>query len=172
MVGLVAAGLLSLAVVQVAIIALLPTPGAVPDLVIVAALALAHARGPWAGGLAGAWAGLMLDLVPPAAGPLGGWMLVLGIVGVALGWIVATNRPGPLTSMMLLAASVGLAVLGRAAVLWFAGTPVEVGPALVPALASTAWGLLLAPGALMLASRRAARPTAPVRTVPVELGSP
>jgi rod shape-determining protein MreD len=171
MVGLVAVGLLGLVVVQVAIVALLPTPVAVPDLVIVAVLALAHAHGPWVGGLAGAWAGLMLDLVPPAAGPLGGWMLVLGLVGTALGRIAATNRPGPFTSMVLLAVAVGLAVLGRAAVLWFAGTPVEVVPALVPALASAAWGLLLAPVALLLASRRAARPTAPARTVPMELGT-
>lgn len=171
MVGLVAAGLLGLVVVQVAVVAFLPTPVAVPDLVLVAVLALAHAHGPWAGGLAGAWAGLMLDLVPPAAGPLGGWMLVLGLVGAALGRIVATNRPGPFTSMALLAVAVGLAVLGRAMVLWFAGTPLELVPALVPALASAGWGLVLAPVALLLASRNAARPTAPARTVPAELGA-
>jgi hypothetical protein len=113
----------------------------------------------------------MLDLVPPAAGPLGGWMLVLGLVGAALGRIVATNRPGPFTSMALLAVAVGLAVLGRAMVLWFAGTPLELVPALVPALASAGWGLVLAPVALLLASRNAARPTAPARTVPAELGA-
>lgn len=169
-VGLVALGLVGLIVVQVAVVAFLPTPVAVPDLVLVAVLALAHAHGPWVGGLAGAWAGLMLDLVPPAAGPLGGWMLVLGLVGAALGRIVATNRPGPFASMALLAGAVGVAVAARAVVLWFAGTPVEVLPGLLVAIVSAGWGLLLAPVVLLLASRAAARPTAPARTVPVELG--
>lgn len=170
-VGLVALGLVGLVVVQVAVVTFLPTPVAVPDLVLVAVLALAHAHGPWLGGLAGAWAGLMLDLIPPAAGPLGGWMLVLGLVGAALGQVVATNRPGPFTSMALLAMGAGLAVLARAAVLWFAGTPVDALPSLVLAVASAAWGLLLAPVALLVASRSAERATAPARIVPAELGA-
>jgi rod shape-determining protein MreD len=163
---------MGLVVLQVAIVAFLPTPVAVPDLVLVAVLALAHVHGPWVGGLAGAWAGLMLDLIPPAAGPLGGWMLVLGLVGAALGRIAATNRPGPFTSMGLLAVGVGVAVLARAAILWFAGTPEGVSSALVLASVSAGWGLLLAPVALLVTSRGAARPTAPVRIVPAELGSP
>ena len=61
--------LVILAIAQVSLVNFLPTPWAVPDLVVVAVLAVAIARGPLIGGLVGAGAGLILDLIPPAAGP-------------------------------------------------------------------------------------------------------
>ena len=92
-------GLAGLVLLQVTLVAFLPTPVTAPDLVVVAVLALAIARGPVVGGLAGAWSGLLLDLVPPAAGVLGGWMLVLGLAGYVLGRVAATFRPGPLAAL-------------------------------------------------------------------------
>ncbi|MGB8021891.1 MAG: hypothetical protein WCF04_11735, partial [Candidatus Nanopelagicales bacterium] len=115
-------------------------------------LAAAYARGPLAGGLAGAWAGLLLDMLPPAAGPLGGWLLVLVAVGAGMGQAVATGRPGPFGAMLLMAAGAAAAVLARTAVLWFAGVPVAPSAGLA-ALASGGYGLLLAPAALLVAAR-------------------
>lgn len=163
--------LLGLVLVQVALVAFVPTPWAAPDLVVVAVLALAHAHGSWVGGLAGAWAGLLLDLVPPAAGPLGGWMLVLALAGTVLGRVVAAGRPGPFASMVLLSAGAGLVVLARAAVLWFAGSPAGPG-ALAVAAAAALYGLVLAPAALLVVSRPRSRATTPVRTVPPEVVAP
>ena len=169
-VAVLGAVLVGLALVQGAILSFLPTPGAVPDVVTVAVLAVACGYGPVAGGLAGAWAGLVLDLVPPAAGPMGGWILVLACVGAALGRVVATRRPGPWGSMLLLALSAGVVVLARAAVLWFAGAGLSSD---VPAtaLAAVAYGLLLAPLALLVVVRDPASRSAPIRTVPTQVGA-
>ena len=166
-----ALALAGLVLVQVSLVAFLPTPLVVPDVVIVAVLAVAHAHGSVVGGLAGAWAGLLLDLAPPAAGPLGGWTLVLCAAGAALGRVADINRPGPFGSMVLLSLGTGLAVLARTAVVWFGGAPIGPG-ALGLAAASALYALLLAPLALLLVSRRPARSTAPVRVVPPEVVAP
>jgi rod shape-determining protein MreD len=155
--------LVVLALVQVSIIDFLPTPWAVPDLVVVAVLALAIAHGPLAGGLVGAGVGLVLDLIPPASGPLGGWMLVLAVVGAVVARVAETYRPGPFAAMLLLALGAGAAVVLRSAVLWFAGSSVDA-TVLVAAAASAGWALLLAPLALLLVTRSTGQvPPGPVR---------
>ncbi len=166
--GLVLAGLVAL---HVGLVALLPLPVAVPDVVIVAVLTLGLAHGGVAGGLAGLWAGLLLDLVPPAAGPLGGWMLVLGLGGAAAGRLAGTLRPGPLGAMAVVAAGTGVVVLARSAVLWFSGA-VPAGSPVAVAAVSAALALLLAPLALLVTARDRPRPTAAVRTVPREVVVP
>jgi hypothetical protein len=165
------AGLLALVLIQVTLVSALPTPWAVPDLVVVLVLALGHARGPLVGGSAGLWAGLMLDLVPPAAGPLAGWTLVLGSVGILMGRASVALRPGPFGALALLAGGTGIVVLAREGVLWFAGDPVRA-DSLGIALASAVYALLLAPVALLLVTPRAHPSTAPVRTVPPEVAAP
>lgn len=156
-VAIIVLGFVVLALVQVSMLDFIPTPWAVPDLVVVAVLALAIARGPLAGGLVGAWAGLILDLIPPAAGPLGGWMLVLAVAGAVLGRVAESYRPGPIAAMLLLSATAGVTVLLRGAVVWFAGSPAP-GPILGSAVVGALWALVLAPLALLLVSR-------PARTV-------
>lgn len=141
------------ALLQVTLISVIPIRPAGPDLVVITVLAVAHARGAIVGGLLGAWAGFVLDVIPPAAGPLGGWMLVLAVVGTATGRAVAAGRPGPVGAMVILSVGAGAAVLGRAAVLWFAGaTPAP--DVLAAVAAGAAWGLLLAPLALLLGTPR------------------
>jgi rod shape-determining protein MreD len=63
--------------VQVSVLARLPLPGATPDLVLLAVVALALAHGPGFGLVAGFAAGLGSDLVPPADHAVGRWALVL-----------------------------------------------------------------------------------------------
>jgi hypothetical protein len=165
---LAAAVLAGLALVQVTVLAWLPAPLAAADLVVVAVLALAHARGPLAGAAAGAWSGALLDLLPPAAGPLGGWVLILGLAGLSFGHVVRSGRPGPFTSMLMLALAAGLVALMRAAVLWFAGVPASPG-SLSVALTGAAGALVLAPLALLLAPgrRRTVRIPGDAPAVPV-----
>jgi rod shape-determining protein MreD len=158
-----AVGLVVLALVQVSIINFLPTPWAVPDVVVVAVLALAIAHGPLVGGLVGASAGLLLDLIPPASGPVGGWMLVLAVAGAVVGRVAGTYRPGPFAAMILLSLGAGAVVLMRSAVLWFAGSSVDA-TILLAAVASAAWALVLAPLALLVVTRSTGRiPRAAVR---------
>jgi hypothetical protein len=169
---LTALALLALVLVQVTLLAFLPTPVVVPDLVVVAVLAVAVASGPThgpvPGGLVGVGAGMLLDLVPPAAGPLGAWTLVLGGAGLVVGRVAQAARPGPVAAMVLVALGAGAAVLARTAVLWFTGVPVGWS-ALAVAAASAGYALLLAPLALLAAAPRTPLRTAPVRTVPAAL---
>lgn len=170
----VALGLVAAVLGQVTLVAFLPTPVAVPDLVLATVVVLGLVHGSHVGGLAGLWAGLLLDVVPPAAGPIGGWMLVLGLTGAASGRVGAALRPGPFAAMVLAATGVAAAVVGRALVLWFAGSGASSGAlaTLGVAAASGGYGLLLAPVALLLLWRPVQRRTAPVRTVPREVTAP
>ncbi len=146
-----------LGLVQVTLVDFLPTPGAVPDLVTVAVLALAVAHGPFVAALAGAGAGLVLDVIPPATGPLGAWMLVLTLCAAAVGHAAETRRPGPFLSMAVVALGSAAVVLGHASVVWFAGAPADLSVA-TSALAAGVWALVLAPVALLIVTPR--RPTA------------
>ena len=152
--------LVLLVLVQVTLLNFLPTPWAVPDVVVVGVLALSVVRGPLTGALVGAWAGFLLDVLPPAVGPLGGWMLVLTVVAAALGRVADTYRPGPVAAMLLVAAAAGIVILGGAAVLWFSGVPAP-GPVIGSAVAGTLWALILAPVALLIVTR-AYRSSGPV----------
>ncbi len=167
-------GLVVAVLVQGTLVAFVPTPWAVPDLVVVAVLATAVALGPAqgavTGGLAGLVAGVLLDLVPPAAGPLGAWTLVLAGAGLVLGRVAHAARPGPFAAMVLVALGTGLVVLARAAVLWFTGVPVA-GSVAGTVAASTAYALVLAPLALLVVAPRVPDRTAPVRVVPAEVGA-
>lgn len=166
-----ALAVVGLVLVQVTWLSALPAPVATPDVVVVTVLAIAVARGALAGGITGLWAGALLDLVPPAAGPVGGWTLVLGCAGLVSGRVARALRPGPFASMGLVALGTGLVVLAREGVLWFAGDPVR-SDGLAIAAASAGYALLLAPVALLVVTERTARATAPVRTVPEEVLAP
>lgn len=143
-----------LVLVQAVLIAILPMPWAVPDVVLVTVLGLAHHRGAVSGGLYGVWAGMLLDLLPPAVGPFGGWALVLGLVGIVHGHVVATRRPGPLLALGVLALSAVGATGAHALILWFAGVPVSGAAVATAALGAGGWALVLAPLALLLTGGR------------------
>jgi rod shape-determining protein MreD len=90
----------------------LPLPGgSVPDIALLIVVALGLMQGPAAGMLAGFFAGLGLDLTPPASHLLGESALVLCLVGYGCGrlsgWL---NRSAP---PRLLAAGVVGAVIGE-----------------------------------------------------------
>ena len=63
--------------------------GAAPDLVLVTVVALALTGGPLEGALSGFWAGLALDIAPPATHLVGQYALVFCVVGYACGRFAA-----------------------------------------------------------------------------------
>ena len=110
--------LLSTAVVlQTAVLSRIPLPGATPDLVLLVLVGLALAQGPVSGAVTGFFAGLLLDLVPPADGTVGRWALVMCLVGFAAGRSRdtvgrSTFRPLLVVAGLAAAAIAGYALLG------------------------------------------------------------
>ncbi len=107
-------------VVQVTFLSRLPLPGATPDLVLLAVVALALAHGPGFGLVAGFGAGLATDLVPPADHAIGRWALALCLVGYAAGLLHSETRRSAFLPLLV----VGVAAAGS--LLVFAGTGVLV----------------------------------------------
>jgi rod shape-determining protein MreD len=93
---------------QVAVLSRLGLPGATPDLVLVAVVALALAYGPGFGLVAGFAAGLATDLAPPADHTIGRWALALAVVGYAAGLAAdAARRSAFLPAVVVAGAAVG-----------------------------------------------------------------
>ncbi len=83
---ILSAGLIVVALIlQLSLVDRLPLPGGAPDLVLVIVVALGLTGGPLTGMLAGFWAGLALDVAPPAGDLLGEHALVFCLVGYACG---------------------------------------------------------------------------------------
>ncbi len=131
----------------------LPLRGA-PNLVLVTVVALALTGGPLEGALAGFWAGLALDIAPPATHLVGQYALVLCVVGYACGRAAAHLDE-------LNWAPIGVVALGSAAgELLFALTGIVFGEAdvtwtairyLLPA--SVGYDVLLSPFVLYAVTR-------------------
>ncbi|GFH34101.1 rod shape-determining protein MreD [Streptomyces pacificus] len=101
-------------VVQVAVLARLQLPGAVPDLLLLTVVALALVYGHTGGALVGFGAGLLADLAPPADHAAGRYALVLCVIGYLVG--LARPENGRLTSAtgpmaVVVAAAVGSTLL-------------------------------------------------------------
>lgn len=143
--------LVAAVLMQSAVLARLPLPGPVPDLVLLVVVAAAVALGANTGAVAGFGGGLLVALAPPADAPLG-WAAALFAVA---GYLVGTRAAGePLAWSEVAAlsaiagASTGLADLLFAG-LWGQGWPGPVEAALVVALGACYCALLsiaVAPG--------------------------
>lgn len=159
-VGLV---LLVAALLQVGLLATLPIPGATPDLVLVVVAAMGLARGPSAGALAGAGGGLLLDLVPPATGAAGQWMLVLVLVGWTCGRLAELDvgQPVRLGAVGVVAGLASAAYLGISALL---GPPTTLGHAAELVGTAALYTLVLAAAVVPAASWLFDRTAEPTRT--------
>lgn len=106
--GLLLGGL----VLQSAVFAWLPLPGATPDVVLVVVVALALVWGPLEGAMAGFLGGLALDLVPPSDHAVGRWALVLTLVGYLVGlYDEDVDRAAFAPFVLVAAASAGATLL-------------------------------------------------------------
>ncbi|WP_149183116.1 rod shape-determining protein MreD [Streptomyces sp. TRM49041] len=101
-------------VLQVAVLARLQLPGAVPDLLLLTVLGLAFVYGHVSGALIGFGAGLLADLAPPADHAVGRYALVLCVIGYVAGLTKPENgrlrsATGPMA--MVVASAIGSTLL-------------------------------------------------------------
>jgi rod shape-determining protein MreD len=103
---LVAGGLVVAALVlQVAVFPHLAWEGIVPNVCLLVVVAAALVRGPAFAATLGFFAGLLLDLAPPADHVAGRWALALVVVGCVAGLMRQDTRPTATTVVATVAAS-------------------------------------------------------------------
>ncbi len=108
---------------QVTVPAQLGLPGATPDVVLLVVVALALAHGPGFGLATGFSAGLLLDVVPPAAHEIGRWALVLTLVGYLAGLARLDTRRSVVVPLIVVAAASAGSLLAYAGLGALIGDP-------------------------------------------------
>lgn len=104
--ALVVAAVVTLAVsLQVALFPYLSLAGVVPNLALLLVVAAALVRGPEFAAVLGFFAGLALDLAPPADHVAGRWALALVVVGYLAGRVRYDVRTSALAAVLTVAAS-------------------------------------------------------------------
>lgn len=126
-IGLVAVVLVFAITLQVAVFNLFAVNGVVPNLALIVVVAAAVARGPQFGAVVGLFAGLLIDLAPPADHVAGRWALALVIVAILAGRVRADARRSPLAGLAT------VAVCSFVATSVFALTGVVLGDHALPA---------------------------------------
>ena len=102
----VAGGLVLVALVlQVAVFPHLAWEGIVPNFCLLVVVASALVRGPAFAATLGFFAGLLLDLAPPADHVAGRWALALVVVGYVAGLMRQDTRPTATTVIVTVAAA-------------------------------------------------------------------
>lgn len=104
-VGVAAALVVVALVLQVAVFPHLAWEGIVPDFCLLVVVAAALVRGPAFAATLGFFAGLLLDLAPPADHVAGRWALALVLVGYVAGLMRQDTRPSASTVVATVAAS-------------------------------------------------------------------
>jgi rod shape-determining protein MreD len=155
----VAAGLVVTALVlQVAVFPQIAWEGIVPNLCLLVVVAAALVRGPSFAATLGFFAGLLLDLAPPADHVAGRWALALVVVGFVAGLMRQDTRPSASTVV----ATVGVSSLVGTSVYALTGVVLGDGVAgsgdLVQViLVALLWDVLLTPLVLPAVMRLLAR---------------
>jgi rod shape-determining protein MreD len=114
-IGIAALFLLIAVTVQTSVLPQFAVAGVTCDLVMIVVVALALARGPEWGAIAGFTGGLLLDVAPPADHTAGRWALALALAGYIAGMIRREASAGPVGPLgvaltVVLAAAVSLVV--------------------------------------------------------------
>jgi rod shape-determining protein MreD len=148
--ALVAAAVVLMALVlQVAVFPHVAWEGIVPNVCLLVVVAAALVRGPAFASTLGFFAGLALDLAPPADHVAGRWALALVVVGYLAGQMRQDARPTATTVVATVAASsfVGTSVYALSGVLL--GDAVgSSGDVLRVVVVAVLWDVLLTPLAL------------------------
>jgi rod shape-determining protein MreD len=143
----VAAALVVVALVlQVAVFPHLAWEGIVPDFCLLVVVAAALVRGPAFAATLGFFAGLLLDLAPPADHVAGRWALALVLVGYVAGLMRQDTRPSASTVVATVAASsfVGTSVYALSGVV-LGDAVAGFGDVVRIVLAALLWDVLLTP---------------------------
>jgi rod shape-determining protein MreD len=141
-------------VLQVAIFPHLAWEGIVPNFCLLVVVAAALVRGPAFAATLGFFAGLLLDLAPPADHVAGRWALALVVVGYVAGLMRQDTRPTATTVVATVAASsfIGTSVYALSGLVLgdaVAGT----GDILRVILVALLWDVLLTPFVLPVVMR-------------------
>jgi len=102
---------------QVGLFSHLSFAGVVPDLALLVVVAAAIVRGPAYGTVLGLFAGLCVDLAPPADGIAGRWALALAVAG----WVAGQVRGDARLSALATAATVGVSSLAATSIYALSG---------------------------------------------------
>jgi rod shape-determining protein MreD len=138
--------LVTAAILQVVVVNPLDLPGGGPDLVLLVLIPLAMVQGPLSGAVTGFAAGLLVDLVPPAAGHVGSWALVLCLAGYLAGHVRYDSRRSAFLVLGVVAGLSVFVVVGHAALALLFGEADIGGEELVAVTVGTVlYDLLLAP---------------------------
>ena len=145
---------------QLSVVDRLPLPGGEPDLVLLVVVALGLTGGPLTGMLAGFWAGLALDVAPPAGDLLGEHALVFCLVGYGCGRLSGMVDRSAASSLGIAAVAVAAGEVLQVTVGLMFGDPGVSWPAIRVVLPSSVLqDILISPFVVylvMLASRWAA----------------
>jgi rod shape-determining protein MreD len=155
----VAAGLVVTALVlQVAVFPQFAWEGIVPNLCLLVVVAAALVRGPSFAATLGFFAGLLLDLAPPADHVAGRWALALVVVGFVAGLMRQDTRPSASTVVATVAVSslVGTSVYALTGVVLGDGVAGS-GDLVQVILVALLWDVLLTPLVLPAVMRLLAR---------------
>jgi rod shape-determining protein MreD len=98
--------------VQVALFAHLSVAGVVPDLALLVVVAAGVVRGPAYATVLGLFAGLAVDLAPPADGVAGRWALALALAG----WLAGQARGEARQSALATVATVAVASMAATSI--------------------------------------------------------
>ena len=144
----VVAGVLVLValVLQVAIFPHLAWDGIVPNFCLLVVVAAALVRGPAFAATLGFFAGLMLDLAPPADHVAGRWALALVLVGYVAGLMRQDSRSSATTVVATVAASsfIGTSVYALSGVV-LGDAAVSSGDVVRVVVVALLWDVLLTP---------------------------
>ena len=102
-VGLVAVLVVLAVTLQTAVFSLFSVNGVVPNLALIVVVAASIARGPAFGATVGFFAGLLLDLAPPADHVAGRWALAFVLIAVLAGRVRQDARRSPLAGLATVA---------------------------------------------------------------------
>ena len=88
---------------QTAVFSLFSVNGVVPNLALIVVVAASIARGPAFGATVGFFAGMLLDLAPPADHVAGRWALALVLVAILAGRVRDDARRSPIAALATVA---------------------------------------------------------------------
>lgn len=149
-------------VLQVAVLPYVAVAGVAPNLMLVVVVAVALTRGPEFGATLGFFAGLLMDVAPPADHVAGRWALALVVVGFLAGRVRRDAEHSVVARLVTVAACsfVGASLFALSAVLlrdeaWPMGEMLQV------IGISVVWDVLMAPIVLPLVAMVLLRLRAP-----------
>ncbi len=133
-------------VLQVSVLPFIAWDGIVPNLCLLVVVGAALTRGPQFAAVLGFFAGVALDLAPPADHVAGRWALALVVVGYVAGRMRQDSRPSSSAVLATVAASsfIGTSVFALSGVILGDGS-VGFGELLQVILVALLWDVLLTP---------------------------